>query len=152
MVAPTATGVELFNLLRSKESPEALRFDLDLPEGAALRTDGYKGAEVTRDGKTLTHIAPPLATDAQGTSVPVELEIEQSAIVLHVAHRDGDYAAPILVDPIVEDWANTGANWYEGKNLAALTNGAWVYKSNNSTFFHDVCCWGGTKSGLEETP
>jgi YD repeat-containing protein len=148
MVAPTATGVELFNLLRSKESPEVLRFDLDLPEGAELRTDGYKGAEVTRDGKTLTHIAPPLATDAQGTSVPVELEVEQSAIVLHVAHRDGDFAAPILVDPIVEDWANTGANWYEGKNLGALTNGAWVFKSNNSTFYHDVWGWGGSKFGL----
>jgi tripartite motif-containing protein 71 len=151
MIAPTAAGVELFNLLRSKESPEELRFDLDLPEGSVLKADGYGGAEVVRDEKTLTHISPPIATDAQGTNVPVELQVVQSAIVLHVAHRAGDYAAPILVDPIVEDWANTGNNWYEGKNLAALTNGAWKYKDNNSGIYENVCCWGGTKTGLMVT-
>ena len=149
MVAPTSSGVELFNLIRSKESPEELRFDLDLPEGGVLKADGYGGAEVVRDEKTLTHISPPIATDAQGTNVPVELKVEQDAIVLNVPHRSGDYAAPILVDPIIEDWANTGANWYEGKNLAALTNGAWKYEDGeHSGIYENVCCWGGTKTGL----
>jgi hypothetical protein len=97
LVAGTGTGLELFNLLRSKESPEELRFDLDLPEGATLRADGYGGAEVIREGKTLTRIGTPIATDAQGTNVPVELEVAPSAIVLHVAHREGDFAAPVLV-------------------------------------------------------
>jgi YD repeat-containing protein len=148
MVAPTAAGVELFNLLRSEESPEELRFELDLPAGAVLRADGFGGAEVVRDEKTLTHISPPIATDAQGTNVPVELGVDQSGIVIHVPHRAGDFAAPILVDPIVEDWANTGANWYEGKNLAALTNGAWKYKDAHSGIYENVCCWGGSKTGL----
>jgi YD repeat-containing protein len=143
MVTPTATGVEIFNLLRSKDSPEELRFEVGLPTGAVLRAGQFDGAEVVRDGETLNVITPPVATDAQGTDVPVELSVEGSAIVLHVAHRDSDFAFPILLDPIVEDWANTGNNWYEGKKLDALTNGAWVYKSNNSQIGHDVCCYEG---------
>lgn len=98
LVAGISSGVELFNLLRSKRSPESLRFNLDLPEGAGLSANGLGGAEVRRDGETLLRIAPPVATDAQGTDVPVELEVEAGAIVLHVPHREGDFAAPILVD------------------------------------------------------
>ena len=147
-VAPNATGVELFDILRSKESPEDLRFDIELPPGAVLRAGEGGGAEVIRAGKVLKEILPPVAEDAQGTSVPTDLEVEGNALVLHVAHREGDYAAPILVDPIVEDWANVGVNWYEGHNPQALTNGAWTWASGNGNIAHDVCCWWGKNIGL----
>ncbi len=149
LAAPTSGGVELFNLLRSEASPEDLRFAVDVPNGAMLQADGSGGAEVLREGETLTRIAPPVATDAQGTDVPVELTVEPNAVVLHVDHRDGDFAAPILVDPIVEDWANNPNNWYLTNNKwDALSNGAWVYKSNNSQLKSWICCWEGSHAGL----
>jgi hypothetical protein len=150
-VAPTATGAELFNLLRSTESPEDLRFDVQVPEGAELRATGYGGAEVVRGDEVLQSIPSPTATDAQGSEVPVTLNIEGEAIVLHVAHRGAEYAAPILVDPIVEDWANVGANWYEGKNWAALTNGSWQPSGNNSSIHAATCCWENKYAGLMVT-
>jgi tripartite motif-containing protein 71 len=148
MVSPTGTGVEVFDLLRSKESPEDFRFVVDLPSGSVLRPGEWGGAEVVRNGETLIRVAPPFATDAQGTDVPVKMSIVQNEIVLHVAHREADYADPILLDPPIEDWANVGNNWYEGKHLEALTNGAWKYKSNNSQIGHDVCCYEGKYTGL----
>ncbi len=145
MVASTSFGAELFNLLRSKDSPEEFRFAIEVPPGAELRSDGQGGAEVLREGETLTRIPRPWALDAQQTDVPVTLEVEGDSIVLNVAHREGDYARPILLDPaIIQD----GNNWHEGKNLDLLTNGAWKWDSNNSNIVHDVCCWGGTKPGL----
>jgi hypothetical protein len=147
-VAPTSMGVELFDLLRSNESPEDLSFEVDVPEGAELRTDGRGGAEVVRDGERITLIPKPSATDAQGTEVPVDLEVEAGSVNLHLNHRSGDYAYPILVDPIVEDWVNQGSNWYGGNNWAALSNGAWTWTSNNSNIHHDICCWEGSHAGL----
>lgn len=148
LVAANSFGAELFDLLRSEDSPEELRFASDVPPGAELRSDGRGGAEVVREGETLTHIPPPSALDAQQTAVPVELQVEGSSIALQISHRGGDFAYPILLDPIVEDWANTGSNWYEGKNLAALSNGAWKWTSNNGNIAHDICCWGGNHPGL----
>jgi tripartite motif-containing protein 71 len=148
LVAATAGGVELFNLLRSDESPEDLRFAIDVPAAAVLRADGGGGAEVVRDGETLTRIANPVAVDAQGTDVPVELRVEGNAVVLHVDHRGGEYAFPILVDPIVEDWANTQNSWYVGNKWDALSNGAWKFASNNSQIKSWICCWEGSHAGL----
>jgi YD repeat-containing protein len=149
MVAATATGAEIFNLLRSKESPEELRFAVDVPEGAVLREDGNGGAQVIREDTVLTRVPKPIAFDAQETVVPVDLSVEGSEIVLHVPHRDGDYAAPILVDPIIEDWVNT--SWYWGQKLEALTNGAWQWSGNNSSIYKNICCWGGKYAGLMAT-
>jgi len=149
LIAPTAKGVELFNLLRSEESPEDLRFAIDVPEGAVLRADEGGGAEVIRDGETLTRVAKPVATDAQGTEVPVDLAVEGDAVVLQVDQRGAGYAFPILVDPIVEDWANNPTNWYlTNSKWDALSNGAWVYTSNNSQLKSWICCWEGSHAGL----
>jgi tripartite motif-containing protein 71 len=148
LVAPTAKGVELFNLLRSEESPEDLRFAIDVPAGAELRADEGGGAEVARDGEALTRIASPVAVDAQGTEVPVELKVEGDVVVLHVAQQAGEYAFPILVDPIIEDWANTQNSWYAGNKWDALSNGAWKYASNNSQIKSWTCCWEGSHAGL----
>jgi tripartite motif-containing protein 71 len=146
LVTANSLGAELFDLLRSEDSPEEFRFAINVPAGAELRSDDHGGAEVVREGEALTHIPPPSAVDAQQTDVPVTLEIDGSSIVLRLAHRSGDYAYPILLDPIIED----GNNWYEGKNLALL-NGAWKWTSNNGNIAHDVCCWGGTQPGLLTT-
>jgi streptogramin lyase len=148
LVSPTAFGVEIFNLLRSEKSPETLRFEIALPDGAELRADGRGGAEIARKDETLAAIPFPTAVDAQGTDVPVELSIEGNSIALHVEHREGDYAMPILVDPaILEDWVNSNQSWINGYNLNALSNGAWQWTSSpyGLIYFGTSCfytCWG----------
>jgi hypothetical protein len=151
LAAGNSFGAELFDLLRSKESPEDLRFEIGLPEGAELRSDERGGAEVLREGERLTLIPKPYAVDAQGTEIPVQMEVEGGSLQVHVAHREGDYAYPVLLDPIVEDWVNQGQNWYGGSNWAALSNGAWKFTRNNSnigTEGGEICCWEGSHAGL----
>lgn len=101
---PVALGVETFLQLRSPESPEAHRIQVELPEGAELEPF-ERGARVTRAGETLLLVHPPLASDSQGKEVPVKLGVEGDTIRLEVRHRQEDLAYPLLVDPeITDDW------------------------------------------------
>ena len=155
LAMPTASGVELFSQLRSVNSPEKLRFDIDPPDGAVLRMGEEGGAEVERNGEVLTRILAPTATDAQGADVPVAMEVDGNAIVLEVAHREMEVAYPLLVDPaIAEDWATYGVtSWYGGNGIAALENGIWSATSTNWGRFivgtkPIYRAWGGANRGL----
>jgi YD repeat-containing protein len=132
LISPIATGVEIFNVLRSENSPETLRFQVQMPAGAELHADGEWGAEVVKDGEILTTIREPVAVDAQGTNVPVDLQVEGNSLALTVDHREGDYAMPILLDPILEN----NENWIYGQNHDALDMGVWSYWNNGSWWFH----------------
>lgn len=146
IVSPTGGGVEIFDLLRSANSPEVLRYEIEMPAGAELRSDGNRGAEVAIGDEVLDWIPFPVAFDAQGTQVPVELQIEGDAIALHIAHREADLAYPILLDPhhIMEDWVNY--NWFNGGNTYAFDIGAWQYTENWSWIEGEThciyACWG----------
>lgn len=123
-----------------------MRYEIEMPAGAHLRSDGNRGAEVAMGDEVLDWIPFPVAFDAQGTQVPVELSIDGDSIALKVAHREADVAYPILVDPhhILEDWVN--ANWFNGYNTYALDIGAWQYTENMSWIEGEThCiyqCWG----------
>ena len=143
IVSPLAAGVELFSLLRSAESPEELRFEITLPGGAELQSDGEGGAEVVREGERLIRIPAPLAFDAQGADVPVAMRVEGDSLVLAVEHRGLDVAYPLLVDPqaVQENWYDNGNDWYHYGNLWALepSTTPWVWGTNNGGRF-----WAGT--------
>lgn len=136
LVSPIATGVEISNLLRSEASPEVLRFAVEMPVGAVLRASGDWGAEVVRDGEILSTIAEPTALDAQGTAVPVDLQVDGDTLVLTVDHREGDYAMPILVDPILEN----DENWVFGQNYNALEPGIWSETRNVAGMYLSTHC------------
>jgi YD repeat-containing protein len=140
IVSPTALGVEIFDLLRSADSPETVRFELDLPQGSELRSDGYGGAVVAREDEQIASIPFPHAIDAQGTVVPVELEVQGEAISLTIAHREADLAYPILLDPaIVNDWYNY--SWSNGHNYQVLTNGTWNANGNTGWIQTGTSCF-----------
>lgn len=129
LVSPIASGVEISNMLRSADSPETLRFPIGMPAGAHLRMVVGGGAEVVaEDGESLARVGKPTAVDAQGTEIPITGEVEGQSVLLHVDHREGDYAYPILVDPTVEE--NWGG-WYAGQHLAGI--GAWSWNWSNSS-------------------
>jgi hypothetical protein len=100
-VAPTIDGAEFFAVLRSRISPEVLRYRLSLPAGAVVGTEGG-GAVVSRAGKVLAHILQPSAQDAQGSAVPVSMRVVGNELLLHVAHRSIGVDYPVLVDPRVK--------------------------------------------------
>lgn len=121
MVSPTAHGAEVFDMLRSVDSPETIRFHVDVPEGDTLRKGPGGGAEVFNSEEEIVGmIPPPHGEDAQGTYVPVELEVEGDSIVLQTHHREEDLAYPILIDPelVFEFWGY----WYAGQNLQGIAH------------------------------
>ncbi len=131
LVMPIERGVELFSQLRSIDSPEELRFELTLPGGTELVSDGEGGAKVAREGETVASVPSPTAVDAQGADIPVQMKVEGTELVLEVAHRSMDVAYPALVDPIVDEWYGN-LSWFAGYNQSALTDGVtWVPTSNN---------------------
>ncbi len=105
VLAPVTTGVEVFWQLRSPEAPEGLVLDLGLPEGATVEAkDGLGPIAIMRGDEQLTTISRPVALDAQGTDVPVEIDFAEGKLVVSIAHGDADVAYPLLVDPVIEDW------------------------------------------------
>jgi YD repeat-containing protein len=139
LVSPISRGVELFDVLRSVDSPETLRFKFDLPAGSELRSIAGGGAEVIdAQGEPSLLIPAPWARDAQGSDVPVAMTVEDSQLVLAVEHKDGDFAYPILVDPtIYQDWGW----WFEQKNMSGI--GAFTPQLSANNWWTQI----GTKNG-----
>jgi RHS repeat-associated protein len=111
-VVPTVNGAELFAVLRSRLSPEQIRYRVALPTGSALLEDAG-GAAVWRGGAVIARILPPSARDAQGSVVPVAMQVLGDELVLSVSHRRADVAYPVLVDPYVtEEFTGASGGWY----------------------------------------
>jgi RHS repeat-associated protein len=145
-VVPTATGVEMSVTLRSPRSPELLRYVVALPRGASLRPTSGDLPEVVRDGKVLAVISAPVAVDAQGSSVPVSFSVVGDSLMVRVAHRQGDFAYPILLDPQVSMSPDGGA-WSEyGPHLGYDQNAfgnqdPYDITANPGTWGSDVVQW-----------
>ncbi len=126
-VAPTVGGAELFAVLRSRLSPEQVRYRVALPAGASLQMTPDGGAAVVRGGVVLADIKPPSARDAQGSVVPVTMSVAGDELLLGVSHRHMDVAYPVLVDPTVTTKGATGNGWYFGASAEAYI--AWSHGS-----------------------
>jgi hypothetical protein len=106
VIKPTTYGAETFLQLRSEASPEDFVFDLDLPAGASLVEGDSAGRETanaaestTSAGDPLLMVNEPLAWDAVGQPVELELEVDGGELRLVVAHRGAGLAYPLMVDP-----------------------------------------------------
>ena len=118
---PTDTGMEVYDVLRSVDSPQGISYRLGVPRGASIvRRSG--AVEVVDAGQTLAVVPAASARDAAGTEVPVSMRLAGNRLEIRVDHRSGDYRYPIVVDPTVIDTVfNTGIenNWryvYGGGN------------------------------------
>lgn len=137
VVGPVATGIEFLVQLRSPEAGERHVLDFELPTGAVLLGAPDGGVDVVRDGELIARVLPPAATDAAGRSVPVGYEVSGNDLTVVAPHRDGGFAYPILVDPVVEDWATDGEGhftngWFHNPSLDQF--GWEFHASPNSRF------------------
>lgn len=158
LVAPVSGGVEVFEQLRSPESPEQLSFALNLPAGASLRAKKDGGAEVVSASEAeIEEVPPPSAVDAQGVEVPVTMSVEGDSLLLEVPHGSREVAYPVLVDPEFRDSPSFGSGeWFPmetggyiltnmGSSLSAVskghvkygaeTYGQWVYTAPGETTY-----------------
>jgi RHS repeat-associated protein len=102
-VKPLASGFAEDAILRSERSPRQLSFRLGVPEGASIeQSQGGSGQVViSRAGKPVALVAPPVAQDAMGSPVPVSMSVSGTKLTLAVKASAGEYRYPILVDPTV---------------------------------------------------
>src|SRR3954468_66515 len=162
LAAPLAGGVELFEQIRSPESPEQFRYELSLPAGATLRPRGDGGAEVVSGSNDIGEGGPPpVAVDAQGRDLPVTMSVEGESLVVGIPHRSLEVAYPILLDPSLWDtlqfnlgeWTTSSAGgpcdlWIDGSGLHAASRGWQVYEPN--THAHFVYAAPGSSAFIEE--
>lgn len=105
-VQPTDNGgVRFVTVIDGPNAPTDYRFDITLPDGAALEEAATPTGEpdgsleiVGGDGSTLSRIPAPWAKDASGHDIPVAYTVEHSTIVMHVNHADAAY--PVVADPM----------------------------------------------------
>ena len=154
---PTIQGVELFDILRSKLSPEQLRYRVVMPRGAELQAVGG-GASVVLGGRELAHVPAPSARDAQGQVVPVRMAVSGDELRLTIARRGLDVAYPLLVDPELGGSKPPGWKYYtndsaiEGIHPAAISAGgefgkhdwgAWLWsRPNEASFIKSLVYYG----------
>ena len=99
-ISPTTSGAETFFTLRSEDSPESTT--MRITGGGTTLAKSGRGVRILRAGKVVGAVRPPVAVDADGTSVPVEMTVQGDGILITAQHRGRGYAYPILVDPTID--------------------------------------------------
>ena len=144
LAKPTPEGFQLDAALRSVESPQQLRYRVDVPAQSHMVQERPSGAiRIVRGRVTIGSILPPGAQDSAGSSVPVAMALKGSTIVLSVAHRAGSYQYPIEVDPE-----------YNDHQLVKTPSGKrsnWEFKSSNEAIFKHVETYEGSEKEWLET-
>jgi len=124
VVKANALGLETFVQIRGPESPEDYSYTVDLRgEGQRLvLLDSGAVAIVDPEGSPVAVATPPHVHDANGNPVPVTASVNGNTLTLHVPHTTGDWAYPIVVDPL---WGFLGRRCAQGAIVGWLTVGGW---------------------------
>ncbi|HEV2815058.1 MAG TPA: hypothetical protein VGW10_17515 [Solirubrobacteraceae bacterium] len=157
VVVPKPFGAEIFIQVRSPESPESYRFDVDLPPGVGLRrattddpipNDPPRALEIHRGKEKLGFIYPPVAYDADRQPIESTMKAEGDEIVIAVPHRENeDLRYPLLVDPEVIQWGRGAGNygdwpnwnWFQvlyGGDSAFYPNGRYFGSARNNPAYY----------------
>ena len=92
-------SVQIATVIESSSAPTRYAYQFEIPDGARLQLLGTEGAIVTAaDDSVLLHIAPPVARDSAGRSVPTTYEVDGTTLV-QIVELDGDLAFPVVADP-----------------------------------------------------
>ncbi len=110
-VEPTVAGAEQWLELRSPQAPAEYRFAVMGASRLKFRKLIDGSVAITRNGKRLLTVLPPIATDAGGVAVSTRYSVRGGVLILDVAHRGGGHIRyPISVDPIYQQNTCAPAN------------------------------------------
>jgi RHS repeat-associated protein len=126
VAAPVLGGAELFAILRSRLSPQEIRYRVTLPSGAVLRAEGG-GAVVSRGGVALARIPAPVARDAEGSPVEVSMVVSGDELVLSVPHRGYSLDYPLIVDPSIININEKSEHWKSFKTFRSCGEEAQIF-------------------------
>ena len=91
-------GAQILAVIESADAPSEYRYEMAVPEGAALQLSSNGGAEVLGPDGVIAFVAPPWAVDANGQPVPTRYQIDGTTLVQVIDERN-DAAFPIIADP-----------------------------------------------------
>jgi streptogramin lyase len=142
LAKPSPEGFDLTSMLLSQRSPNELYFRVGMPAGARLEGGEGGSARVVKDGVVLAIVSPVSAQDAEGSDVPVSMDVHGDMLALTV-DLSGDYLYPIAVDPEVNDG-----------QLATTSGGKhtnWEFHTSNSGKFAGSAVYEGVGKEHVET-
>jgi tripartite motif-containing protein 71 len=114
VIRPEYNGVQIFQAIRSDESPEKYSWTVHLFAGQVLQLADSDHAEVMYEsGKRAFLISAEEAHDATGKVVQTSLEVSGNTLTLKVDFHNDDYVYPILA----------GAGWETGYVVPVLIQG-----------------------------
>ncbi|MHB8241067.1 MAG: hypothetical protein ACYDHN_03660 [Solirubrobacteraceae bacterium] len=165
---PSPGGAEMSWQLRSQASPSDERLLFHLPTGVVLQaSSAVPGAvEVVAEGKRVLLVAPPVAQDAEGHSVPVSYNVEGSTLDVHVDLSEPIHF-PVLVDPVFEGeygtfgGANVWTSWKSNEHEEGCSPQCFSFieasnllqtGANVGAPVHAVGAWGVTAPGPANKP
>jgi len=98
-------------------------------------------------GHALARILPPTARDAQGTSVPVRMQLAGDELVVTVMKGSRDLAYPLFVDPEVRDIVENAEGWRFKKEYdcgppisGEVAGGARIHASSTTYPYKNPSC------------
>ncbi len=132
VIKPTTFGFDAIGLLRSSRSPQELDYKLSLPAGASLVQEASTGlVRVVKEGATIGMVAPPSASDAAGTPVPVKMSVTGDAVAIDVNDRTGSYQYPIEVDPEYFNTTTEASSSYGDWHFFETERGGYTYSKTS---------------------
>lgn len=145
-LAPSTSGLEYLAQIRSAEAPETLPLELG-GKGIRVEPTSDGGAAIFRGDSQVGAVSPATSIDADGKLVPTTLDVVEGAISIRVDHRGGDFAYPILMDPVIEswDWWTAGQSSYDFSAWTSSQSGSTSYQliSNCTSGVTDSCAGSG---------
>ncbi|MCO6010620.1 hypothetical protein NE236_37255 [Actinoallomurus purpureus] len=97
----TTTGIRLITVAHGPGAPAEFRFAVGLGEGLSLDATPSGGYDVVHDryGATVGRFHAPWACDALYRPIPAAYDLDDSALVMTVGHREADALYPVIADP-----------------------------------------------------
>jgi len=152
IIQPTTLGAQYLWQARSAASPEHMRLQIGLPDGARLRLASEdlaissgpitaqdatvrQAVEVVQGEEVIARIDVPLTVDSDGEPVRTYYELDGQDVLVRFPHRDQDLKYPLLVDPTVtETWS--GGDW----GSDGWGNGQFLNGGPHAFSFARNCC------------
>ena len=93
-------SVAVHSVLNDASAAKSYRYTFDVQPGTTLNVDETTGGVVAlnAEGGADFFVAPPWATDADGTAIPTTYSVSGNALIQHI-ETDASTAYPVVADP-----------------------------------------------------